>query len=1322
MTTPIGFVVDVQDRGAQRLLAALNSQLAALTAAQRQNIAAANAQADAFGRFRNQLVGLFAAFEGARAFKTFIAEGLKFNQVIESATLGIASLITAETKLFDQNGVMLTGTRALNAAYSVSTDQLNKLRIAGLQTAATTEQLVDAFQQAVASGLSAGLTLDQVRKTTIQIVQAAIAIGLPMNQLNQEVRSILDATIDRNSRVAKILDITNQDVRLAKEQGRLQEFLNSKLQAFTVAGEKAAQTMQVLKSNLVEAFQVFSGAATEPLFEQLRLAGLKALEGVFDFRQARVSEAFQGLLQSFQGVFGELGSLLSDAIEGAVGGAQRLSDWLAKNRVEVQATAKAFFDLIRSVAQVTGSIASIVAGMIRWSTEAGLIRAAFLGIKGVVDFIREHPVLTGGIFAGVAAVANVNALIIAVRTLTAATIASNAAAAVNPWLLAVAAIAALGFAIDSVRGKRERELIAQQQQIEKTTEEVTQSIRLAAEYERLQRAINSGKLSRDELVESQNRQREIIDELVKLNPKYQTAIQTATTLHKSLAEAIGDETRQRALAIKQAAVQAALALDQAERELAAARKAQEEELRKRKPGAEAAKDISLFGTEEAIQSQAAGSRVVSGAIKNLKDYQAAVDNARKQVDLLRGSLEAVAKAERQSVFPTIVPPKARVDPGKVVNDLKQITQAEIEKIKEHLRVVQADLDLQLAEAKISYAKYFADLTAAQLQAVDAQIAQLKILKSGLTDKGDLAKAQADIDALEESKERIRDDNNRKRIAKEKELANEVTAIRVRVLEDEGKNLEAASVRLEAEFRELIARLQAEGRTADIDLVRRLIDLEKFKVIKNQLENELGKLQDDMDRNLANIEARRISGALTESQARLAVVDVYRENIDILEKVKEAYSLLGAQIGDKALQEGLKQIQQAIDALKPGLEQAVEATHELRKAFSQAIQSDIANFLNDEILRVHGLADAFAKLALSVVSSIRRIINEIIAYKIVAAVFGAFGVSIGPGPFGIGGKAKGGYIASGPPGIDTVPTMLTVGEYVLNARVTKQIGKEQLDAWNFGRELPEKRSPVTVSKGVLQTPQTVTQKIVAPAWIVVRDYVLREKSVSEVAKDQIRESNVERDRDSSKETVATIARETTKQVVATTVREMLRDRLRESDRAREKSSTWNVERTFMAAREYVMSERMLSTQTRELVSEIWRVIHGQTIKIPYLQPIYRASGGHISSGPRGIDKVPAMLTVGEYVLNAATTNRIGVDRLDEWNFGYSAPRKRRRFFNEGGLVEQVPEMSVNVRGETVLRVQHTPNYVIDVMKSHDGQRVQVETVGKKREQFRGALGV
>ncbi|HKQ74770.1 MAG TPA: hypothetical protein VJ810_13845 [Blastocatellia bacterium] len=210
--------------------------------------------------------GALAAFAGGLAL--IAKRGIEINSSLESSTLGIASLI-ASLNTLKQGDVELRGIDALNAAIPLAEEQMKKLRIAGLETAATTETLVDAFQQAIGVGSAAGLTLDEIRGFTLDIVQASTALKIPYQQISQEVRTILEGTIDQNARIAKALGLTNKLVADFKEQGKLAEELTKRFEVFRASGEKVAKTFAGVTSNAREAFDVFAGASTDRAFANI---------------------------------------------------------------------------------------------------------------------------------------------------------------------------------------------------------------------------------------------------------------------------------------------------------------------------------------------------------------------------------------------------------------------------------------------------------------------------------------------------------------------------------------------------------------------------------------------------------------------------------------------------------------------------------------------------------------------------------------------------------------------------------------------------------------------------------------------------------------------------------------------------------------------------------------------------------------------------------------------------------------------------------------------------------------------------------------------
>lgn len=253
-----------------------------------------------------------AAGVGLYSLSTVYAElirlGVEWNKVLEIGALGIASVSIAVREYRDETGAALPLQTALNVATSDANKQLRLLRIAGLQTAATTRQLVSAYQESVGVGSAYALTLDQIRQITIRTTQAALTLGLPLFQINQEIRALLSGDIDRNARVAKALAITPEDVRLAQERNDLFSFLFNKLEAFAVAGERAQNTFAIITSNLQEAIETFAGLTGAELFKEIR-DGLKDLTtAFFDLTTADIAADFKGLSKVLGALLGELGT------------------------------------------------------------------------------------------------------------------------------------------------------------------------------------------------------------------------------------------------------------------------------------------------------------------------------------------------------------------------------------------------------------------------------------------------------------------------------------------------------------------------------------------------------------------------------------------------------------------------------------------------------------------------------------------------------------------------------------------------------------------------------------------------------------------------------------------------------------------------------------------------------------------------------------------------------------------------------------------------------------------------------------------------------
>ena len=207
-------------KGSTSQIASQISQMSRTSAqASQETVAAIKSSAFSMRDLVTSIVTMGTVWKSYSIAKQFVELGIETNAGIQSAKLGIAGLITAQTTLRDSTGQALEGSQALAGAMTLATDQVQKLRIAAIQTSATTSQLVQAYQAALGAGLGAGLTLDQIREITVRIVQAAGAMGVPMGQIRQEVTSILRMQIDQNSVVAKALQLGNDELKQWQQRG-----------------------------------------------------------------------------------------------------------------------------------------------------------------------------------------------------------------------------------------------------------------------------------------------------------------------------------------------------------------------------------------------------------------------------------------------------------------------------------------------------------------------------------------------------------------------------------------------------------------------------------------------------------------------------------------------------------------------------------------------------------------------------------------------------------------------------------------------------------------------------------------------------------------------------------------------------------------------------------------------------------------------------------------------------------------------------------------------------------------------------------------------
>lgn len=219
----------------------------------------------AFASAAGQAAGLVTALTGLYGLADMSAELIKrpfeFAKGMETNSLGIAGILQSMNEL---NGKQLEW----NQAMSISQGILHDLNDAALRTAATSEDLVEAFRALLGPGLAAGMDIDQLKEFTTVGVNAVKSLGLPRNQIVQELRDLVQGGIrPQSSTLAVALGLTDADIAAAKASSEgLFDFLMKRMKGFERSSLETPKTMAGLMDQISEGYTRSAATGTEELY------------------------------------------------------------------------------------------------------------------------------------------------------------------------------------------------------------------------------------------------------------------------------------------------------------------------------------------------------------------------------------------------------------------------------------------------------------------------------------------------------------------------------------------------------------------------------------------------------------------------------------------------------------------------------------------------------------------------------------------------------------------------------------------------------------------------------------------------------------------------------------------------------------------------------------------------------------------------------------------------------------------------------------------------------------------------------------------------
>ena len=322
------------------------------------------ATADAVSRMRSLVLQVGAAYSAYKLLEKAVDAvniGIQANQSWESQKLGIASVIGATNQLADAQGRVLQGSEKFAASQQVAEKLMERIQVLGLETVATTQDLVDGVQGIIAPATRVGIALEKVPDLAVNAAQAMGAMQIPLQQMRTEVEALLSGNINKVQDIlATNLGITGEMVRNWQKQGILLDEINKRLESFKYSGEAIANTWGGLTSNLKEYVEFISRGATEGLFNSLKSSAREFQSLLISINEQTGRPEVSNKVNNLVAAYERLNDVIGDKILSAT---KKFYEWIEKlNRPEnldaFETTVSNIWTGIENAASLIGKVGS----------------------------------------------------------------------------------------------------------------------------------------------------------------------------------------------------------------------------------------------------------------------------------------------------------------------------------------------------------------------------------------------------------------------------------------------------------------------------------------------------------------------------------------------------------------------------------------------------------------------------------------------------------------------------------------------------------------------------------------------------------------------------------------------------------------------------------------------------------------------------------------------------------------------------------------------------------------------------------------------------
>lgn len=453
----------------------------------------------------------------------------------------------------------------------------------------------------------------------------------------------------------------------------------------------------------------------------------------------------------------------------------------------------------------------------------------------------------------------------------------------------------------------------------------------------------------------------------------------------------------------------------------------------------------VFGTEQPDKLPAKPGNQAKGAFETDENASANVNKAR--LALIQAQLEAELKLYQAQSKLKLDQEKQDYESGKIsleqyYNDRAQIIQA------------QGDKELEILKAR-------------RAAVASSPIAKNDDGTGALQKQAELARLDADIGAKQiEIQQQLTQLKTEERQAQQKNYEEQLSA-EEKLLTIEGKKTDAARLQLDLETQKLAKELSKSGASAG-EIAGAVGDFKsqgEAKIDFDQTKQDANATLTSLQTQIKAIQDQVKSGVLFPVQAEEQIIALEKQRLPVLEQLAQQMVDLanktktpGNPLGDEQMIAQAEQFKQKIDEISLATDQSAQQMAKLKQTAQDALQNGLSNFLYNVATGTESVGQAFQQMALQFVEAIAKMEAQYLASQAIkwlngmgnndsdssgsggggGGLFGAIAGLFSGG--GGGGYASGGHVrGAGTSTSDSIPAMLSDGEFVVNAGAASRPG-------------------------------------------------------------------------------------------------------------------------------------------------------------------------------------------------------------------------------------------------------------------------------------------